>query len=273
MTFGVKCDTKNKIMRKLRKENLVYFCWINKTMTTVYYAGDSTVQYNDATTYPQTGIGQVLHLFLKKDVNVSNHAKNGRSTKSFMDECRLVPIYDNITKGDFLFIQFGHNDEKENDPLRYTEPYGEFRDNLQRMCNLAHNKGAIPVIISPIERRLFNEDGSLRVTHEPYVSSMREFAKEQNIAFIDLNKMSREILINLGAEEAKKLHLHLKQGEYKNFKDGLSDNTHLKYEGAVTYAECIVKGLYELGGVFRDLLVEGLFDNVVDALSKVEVNG
>ena len=242
-------------------------------MTTIYYAGDSTVQYNDATTYPQTGIGQVLHLFLKENIRVSNHAKNGRSTKSFMDECRLVPIYDNITKGDFLFIQFGHNDEKENDPLRYTQAYGEFRDNLQRMANLAYNKGAYPVIISPIERRLFNEDGSLRVTHEPYVTSMREYAKEKNIAFIDLNKMSREILVNLGPEEAKKLHLQLEAGEYKNFPEGLKDNTHLKYEGAVTYAECISKGLYELGGVYKELLVEGLFEDTVDAISKVEVNG
>lgn len=242
-------------------------------MTTVFYAGDSTVQYNDATTYPQTGIGQVIHLFLKDSVKVSNHGKNGRSTKSFMDECRLVPIYDNIKRGDFLFIQFGHNDEKENDPSRYTEPYGEFRDNLQRMCNLAHNKGAYPVIISPIERRLFDDDGKLRVTHEPYVSSMREFAKENNIAFIDLNIMSRDILTTLGADNAKKLYLQLKKDEFKNFPDGLEDNTHLKYEGAVAYAECIAKGLYELGGVFREILVDGLFEDKVDALSKVEVNG
>ena len=81
-------------------------------MATIYWAGDSTVQYNDITTYPQTGIGQVLHLYLKPDVKISNHAKNGRSTKSFIDESRVPAIYDAITEGDFLFIQFGHNDEK-----------------------------------------------------------------------------------------------------------------------------------------------------------------
>lgn len=93
-------------------------------MPTIFWAGDSTVQYNDIITYPQTGIGQVMHLFLGTDVTVENHAKNGRSTKSFIDESRMVPIYDRITKGDFLFIQFGHNDEKIHDPARGTKPDG-----------------------------------------------------------------------------------------------------------------------------------------------------
>ena len=101
-------------------------------MATIFWAGDSTVQYNDITTYPQTGIGQVFHLFVKPEIKVENHAKNGRSTKSFIDESRIPAIYDRITQGDFLFIQFGHNDEKIQDPDRYTEPFSEFCVNLEK---------------------------------------------------------------------------------------------------------------------------------------------
>ncbi|MDE7018469.1 MAG: GDSL family lipase, partial [Lachnospiraceae bacterium] len=99
-------------------------------MATIFWAGDSTVQYNGIMTYPQTGIGQVLHLFLKPEVKVENHAKNGRSTKSFIDESRLPAIYDKISEGDFFFIQFGHNDEKKEDPDRYTEPFSDYMVNL-----------------------------------------------------------------------------------------------------------------------------------------------
>ena len=104
-------------------------------MATIFWAGDSTVQYNDILTFPQTGIGQVMNLFLKPEVRVENHAKNGRSTKSFIDESRLTPIYDKITAGDFLFIQFGHNDEKKNDPQRYTDPYSDYMVNLEKFVN------------------------------------------------------------------------------------------------------------------------------------------
>ena len=103
-------------------------------MATIFWAGDSTVQYNDILTFPQTGIGQVMNLFLKPEVRVENHAKNGRSTKSFIDESRLTPIYDKITAGDFLFIQFGHNDEKSM-PDRHTDPGSTFDANIANCAN------------------------------------------------------------------------------------------------------------------------------------------
>ena len=108
-------------------------------MATIFWAGDSTVQYNDITTYPQTGIGQVFHLFVKPEIKVENHAKNGRSTKSFIDESRIPAIYDRITQGDFLFIQFGHNDEKIQDPDRYTEPFPSLCKPGE-ICKRARNK-------------------------------------------------------------------------------------------------------------------------------------
>ena len=127
-------------------------------MTTIFWAGDSTVQYNDILTFPQTGIGQVMNLFLKPEVRVENHAKNGRSTKSFIDESRLTPIYDKITAGDFLFIQFGHNDEKKNDPERYTDPQSDYMVKLDKFVNAARNKGAWRVFITPLESRCFMDE-------------------------------------------------------------------------------------------------------------------
>lgn len=226
-------------------------------MKTIFWAGDSTVQYNEITTYPQTGIGQVFHLFVKPEVRISNHAKNGRSTKSFIDESRLPAIYDQITEGDFLFIQFGHNDEKKADPVRYTEPFSEFKINLGKFINVARNKKAFPVLITPLERRCFTDDGVLGAgEHGDYVKAMKQTANELAVPLIDLYSMSRDELEKAGAEKSKEWYMHLPQGKYASHPEGLIDNTHLKYEGAVRYAGCIAKGLRELGGRYSELLLE-----------------
>lgn len=228
-------------------------------MATIYWAGDSTVQYNSIKTYPQTGIGQVFHLFLKPDVKIENHAKNGRSTKSFIDESRLVPIYDRITEGDFLFIQFGHNDEKKEDPARYTEPFSEYMVNLGKFVNVARNKKAFPVLITPLERRCFTDETHLgEGTHGDYVEAMKQTAKNLDVPLIDLNRMSREELSRVGAEASKDWYMHLPEGKYPYHMEGLSDNTHLKYAGAVVYGGCIARGLKELGGIYEDLLLDEL---------------
>lgn len=225
-------------------------------MATIYWAGDSTVQYNGIMTYPQTGIGQVFHLFLKPEVKVSNHAKNGRSTKSFIDESRLTEIYDQITEGDFLFIQFGHNDEKKEDPARYTEPFSEYMTNLEKFVNVARNKKAWPVLITPLERRCFVEGDQLGLgEHSDYVAAMKQTAKNLDVPLIDLYSMSRAELRRVGAEKSKEWYMHLPEGVYPYHMEGLADNTHLKYAGAVVYGGCIAKGLKELGGIYSDLLV------------------
>ena len=228
-------------------------------MATIYWAGDSTVQYNGIKTYPQTGIGQVFNLFIKPEIMISNHAKNGRSTKSFIDESRLEPIYDSITEGDFLFIQFGHNDEKKDDPARYTEPFGEFVENLEKFVNVARNKKAHPVIITPVERRNFIDVSTpTEFNHDEYVKAMKQTAEKLNVALIDLNSMSREELKKKGVEASKDWYMHLPEGVYPYHMEGLADNTHLKYAGAVAYAGCIARGLKELGGIYEELLLEDL---------------
>ena len=130
-------------------------------MNRIFWAADSTVQTNDYTTYPQTGIGQVFPLFVKPEYQVCNHAKNGRSTKSFMDEGRLKAIEEKIGAGDFLFIQFGHNDEKKEDPTRYTEPFSTYMENLETFIRVAKDHSAYPVLITPLERRCFMDEKHL----------------------------------------------------------------------------------------------------------------
>ncbi len=240
-------------------------------MRHIFWAGDSTVATNKASTYPQTGIGQAFDRYTAMDVCVCNRAVNGRSTKSFIDESRLAPIYDEITKGDFLFIQFGHNDEKKNDPSRYTDPHGEFIVNLGKYVNVARNKGAYPVFITSVERRLFDENGNLKPSeHTEYVKGMKEAALEFDVPVVDLFTMSRDFLTKTGDEASKKYYMNLAPGEAIWAPEGKIDNSHLKYEGAMLYAGMIARGLKELGGVYASLLADEEF---VKDTTNIEING
>lgn len=222
----------------------------------IFWAGDSTVQTNDITTYPQTGIGQVFSLYIKESITVCNHAKNGRSTKSFLDEGRLEPIAKEIGAGDYLFIQFGHNDEKIQDPARYTEPFGTYKENLKLFIDTARSRGAKPVLITPLERRCFTDEKHLDAgAHGEYVAAMKETAKQENVPIIDLYSQSRMEMEKVGAEESMKWFMNLEPGEYLSCPEGKEDNTHLKYEGAVRFAGLVAKGLKELGGEYRELLL------------------
>lgn len=226
-------------------------------MRKIYWAADSTVQTNDITTYPQTGMGQVLSLYLKEDVEVKNHAKNGRSTKSFIDEGRLQAIDELIGEGDFLFIQFGHNDEKDQDPTRYTEPYSTYMDNLAIYIDVARKHGAYPVLITPLERRCFMENGHLGMgAHSDYVAGMKQTAANLDVPLIDLYSMSRAELKRAGEAESRNWYMNFDAEIYPNYMEGKADNTHLRYTGAVLYAGLVAKGLKELGGIYADLLIE-----------------
>ncbi|MCC8102020.1 MAG: rhamnogalacturonan acetylesterase [Clostridiales bacterium] len=225
-------------------------------MTKIFWACDSTVQDNSIQSYPCTGIGQVFSLYLKEGITVENHAVNGKSTKSFIDESRLVPIYDRITAGDFLFIQFGHNDEKKDDPSRYTEPFHSYMENLEKFVNVARNKNAYPVLITPLERRCFGEEGVLKAgEHGDYVLAMKRVAGRLNVPLVDLWSMSREAIEKAGTERTKKWYMHLSPGVFPNYPDGLTDNTHLQYAGAVFFAGCIARGMKALGGRYSELIL------------------
>lgn len=226
-------------------------------MNKIFWAGDSTVQTNDITTYPQTGIGQVFSLYVKEGITIWNHAKNGRSTKSFMDEGRLSKIEAQIGEGDFLFIQFGHNDEKEQDPTRYTVPGGTFDENLRTFINVAHNHGAYPVLITPLERRCFGESDVLGAgAHGPYVEAIKNVAMAENVPLIDLYTKSRAAMNAAGVNKTIEWFMNIEPNTYASCPEGKKDNTHLKYAGAVTFAGLIAEGLKELGGIYADLLLD-----------------
>jgi len=224
----------------------------------ILWAGDSTVQFNGIVTYPQTGIGQVMPLYLVSDTEVLNHAKNGRSTKSFISDGRLDKIEEEISKGDFLFIQFGHNDEKESDAERFTRPDVEFKENLRKYIAVARNAGAYPVLITPLTRRTFVSEHKLDPgKHAEYVRAMKETAKENEVPLIDLYTMSREGVEKAGDKVTYNWYMHVPANVYPYKPDGLdTDNTHLQYAGAVIFAGMIAKGLRDLGGMYADLVRE-----------------
>lgn len=211
-------------------------------MTTIYYIGDSTVARNTIHTYPQTGMSQGLDRYVKRNVRIDSHAKNGRSTKSFLDEGRFAPVERAMKKGDFLFIQFGHNDEKL-DKARHTDPETSFRQNLRLFVKAAQRAGAHPVLLTPIARRLFDGTGTfLPGSHGEYPEAVRQVGRELGVPVIDLTTVTEQYLSGLGDEASRPLFVWPK------------DNTHLKPEGAVRMAGFVAQGLKDLGGVYAALL-------------------
>ena len=171
-----------------------------------------------------------------------SYAKNGRSTKSFLDEGRFGPVEAAMEPGDFLLIQFGHNDEKQ-DPARHTDPQTTFRDNLRLFIRAAQKAGAYPVLITPIARRLFDGNGVfLPGSHGEYPEAVRCVGRETGVPVVDLTAVTEEYLASLGDDPSKGLFVWPK------------DNTHLKYEGAVTMAGFLAEGLRSLGAPYADIL-------------------
>lgn len=225
--------------------------------TKIFYAADSTVAQNTILTYPQSGIGQALPLYLKSNVAVHNHAVNGRSTKSFIDEGRLAAIEKEIGKNDFLLIQFGHNDEKSEDKTRYTKPYEDYQANLEKFIDTAKAHGAYPVLITPLCRRRFEESsGLLSNTHGDYPEAMKQLGDRLGVPVIDLCAKSRKLLEKTGEQESRAWFMYFPAGQYQNYPDGKEDNTHLRYEGAVVFAGMVAEGLKQLGGVYAELILE-----------------
>ncbi len=224
-------------------------------MRHIFWAGDSTVKTNKRVSYPQTGIGQAFDRFTAPDVVIYNHAENGRSTKSFMDEGRLQRIEEEIGEGDFLFIEFGHNDEKIKDPSRYTTPHDGFVTNLGIFADVAKKKGAYPVFITSVERRKFDGQGVLLPSeHAEYVAGMKEAGEKFGVPVVDLFTESREFLKRTGDADSVQYYMHLEKGEAAWAPDGQKDDSHLKYEGAIIYAGMVAEGLVKLGGIYATLV-------------------
>ncbi len=215
-----------------------------QTKTTIFIAGDSTASSYPMNRAPQAGWGQVLHQFFTHDIRIVNKAASGRSSKSFIQEERLLKIEEKIKAKDYLFIQFGHNDAKQDD--RYTEPFSDFKHYLNQYIDVALKKDATPILITPVQRRSFDETGEFVETHGHYPEAVIQLGAERNIAIIDLGERSKVYLESLEAEESKEIFLWLAQGKYSNYPDGLQDNTHFSEHGAYKIASLVVDGIRDL---------------------------
>ena len=208
-------------------------------MNTIYIIGDSTVENGDA---PFRGWGWALGEYVREGVQIANHAKSGRSSLSFWNEGRFEPVARDIGPGDLLLIQFGHNDEKE-DAERHTDPETTFPRQLWRYCAIALEKGAKPVLLTPVARRFFSEPNSLMYTHGEYPLAVRKLAAEKGVALCDLNRDSRRLYLSLGPERAAELFVRLAPGEHPDFPDGHDDRTHFCARGARTVAGLVAEEL------------------------------
>ena len=255
----------------------------DKPVITIFMIGDSTMANKKIDGgNPERGWGMVLPGFFSEDIRIDNHAANGRSSKSFISEGRWEKVISKVKKGDYVFIQFGHNDEKA-DSTRHTDPGSTFDENLRRYVNETRAKGGIPVLFNSIVRRNFvqpkdaaiakdvrrtpgekeqpKEGTVLFDTHGAYLDAPRNVAKELGVTFIDMNKITHDLVQGLGPVESKKLFMFVEPNQVPAFPKGREDNTHLNVYGARTIAglavDAIGKEIPELAKYIRQ------FDYVV----------
>lgn len=202
----------------------------------VFLIGDSTMADKPLADNPERGWGQLLPNYFDDRVVIKNHAMNGRSSKSFIDEGRWATVLQQLQPGDWVFIQFGHNDEKKEDPTRYAAPQAAYKANLTRFVKEARGKGATPILLTPVMRRRFDAQGKFFDTHGEYPDAVRELAKELNVTLIDMHQASQRLIEQLGAENSKKLFLHIAPGQYKSLPQGKQDDTHFSEDGATQMA-------------------------------------
>jgi len=210
----------------------------------VYLAGDSTMSIKNTKAYPETGWGMPFVYFFDSTVVVENLAANGRSTRTFIEEGRWKKITDNLSEGDYVFVQFGHNDEVPTKRSYTTEK--EFKENLTRYVNETRQKKATPILITPVARRLFDSVGKVIDTHPVYAQIVRNTAAELHVPLIDLSRTSMALLQEFGPEKSRLLFNQLKPGEHPNYPKGVEDNTHFSELGARKMAQLVLADIRAL---------------------------
>lgn len=236
---------------------------------TVFMIGDSTMANKPLDKENQErGWGQMLPIYFEGALKVDNHAVNGRSSKSFIDEGRWEAVRSQIKPGDYVIIQFGHNDEKIKDAKRYTVAGGSFDDNLKKFVNETREKGGTPILMNAIVRRNFPQNGEvpedsddqrktwkdnfdkypaegtvLVDTHGAYVDAPRNVAQELDVVFVDMNKLTHEMVQTLGTSLSKDMYMWIPAGEYEFCPGGRIDNTHLNVLGGILVSRLAVNEL------------------------------
>jgi lysophospholipase L1-like esterase len=214
----------------------------------VFLIGDSTMSDKpDPESNPERGWGQMLPHLFDDFIDVRNHACDGSSTKSFLDEGRWDCVLREMEPGDYVFIQFGHMDQKIADPSRFAAADGTYALNLRRFVTESRARRAFPVLFSSIVRRRFDPLGMLTDTHGDYPRAARAVATELEVPFVDLHELSRELVSQHGPEDSKRLFVWTRPGEFPMYPAGQQDDTHLSVVGATEVARLAVQALRDAG--------------------------
>jgi DNA sulfur modification protein DndE len=212
----------------------------------LFLIGDSTMANKLPQDAPETGWGQVLPQYFDDKVTILNCAVNGRSTKSFRALGHWEKVVSQLKKGDWVLIQFGHNDSKKDDTTRYADARTDYKKNLIRYVQEVQAKGAKALLITPVMRRKFDEKGQFIDQHGEYPSVVKEVAKQLNIPVLDLHKKSQQVIEQHGIEGSKKIFMHFAGGIYPKFPENKEDNTHFSLYGAELMASLVAEGIAEL---------------------------
>ena len=221
---------------------------------TIYLAGDSTAADKEVRYYPETGWGMPFKVFFDHTVTVKNIAKNGRSTQSFINEGLWKSITDQLAADDYVLIQFGHNDEVPTKKTYTTET--QFAANLTRFVADVRAKGAIPLLLTPVARRKFDQTGKVEGTHEIYSAIVRRVAGEMRVPLLDLDRDSQLLLQKMGPENSRLLYNHLGVGEHPNYPLGKADDTHFNELGARMMAQIVLSEIRLLKLDLADRVVQ-----------------
>ncbi|WP_306739667.1 fibronectin type III domain-containing protein [Arthrobacter sp. B0490] len=209
---------------------------------TVWLTGDSTVQTYRSDVAPQAGWGQMIDRFIADDVTVDNRAIGGRSSKNFISQGRLDEVLRGIRPGDYLFVQFGHNDNSYGVDDRFAAP-ADYYEYLRTYVDGAEQRGATPILVTPVSRRAFGPDGKAAVSFPAYVEAVQKLAAETGTPLVDLAASSRGYLDEIGAETAKSVYLHVPAGVYPSRPTGTVDDTHFQEYGAIQMARLVAGGV------------------------------
>jgi lysophospholipase L1-like esterase len=228
------------------------------SVPTVFLAGNSTVVDQD--NEPWCGWGQMLPRFLKPAIAVANYAESGEAGNSFISAKRFAKILSQMKEGDYLMIEFGHNDQKQKGENR--GPYTSYKESLKYMIDETRRKGATPILITPMHRRRFDDNNRVINTLGEYPDAMRQLAEEEDVMLIDLNNMSKVLYEAWGPEESKKAFVHYPAGTFPGQTETLEDNTHFNAYGGYQLCKCVLKGLIENESPLKEYIVEdyGRFD-------------
>lgn len=213
-----------------------------ENVPTIFLCGNSTVVDQDYE--PWASWGQIIPRFFNDKICFANYAESGESANTFIAAGRLKKALSQMKKGDYIFMEFGHNDQKQKGPGKGA--YYSYMTNLKTFIDEARARGAHPVLVTPTQRRSFGPDGKIKDTHEDYPEAMRWLAAKENIPLIDLNEMTRTFYEAMGVEESKKAFVHYPAGTYPNQTKDFADNTHFNPYGAYEIAKCIIEGMKKL---------------------------